>query len=329
MVMRAMGAAGIVLYLCSFVTSPHQLLFLRLMHGAFSGFVSSAIALIATDVPEGKLGFSLGIYQGTIMGGLIIGPFVGGILQDHLGIRPTLEWGSGLIMLGLFLVLVLVREKKSEIENKKNHSIWENATFLFKNRTLWPAVRIAFLSNMAMMSIPPILALLVIDLAGNSVRSVGTLSGMAFSATALSIMFAGPVWGRLADKWGQKKVLTICLFMSGVMFIPQALAQTVWQLIAGRFLLGLFMAGIAPSVQSLVANHTPHERRAGILGVSFSFNMMGNAVGPLVGGVLAASFGLRIPFFAAFLLLVFASVLSQKIRIKLTKGKATPVTETI
>ena len=143
------------------------------------------------------------------------------------------------------------------------------------------------------------------------------------------MMMGAPFWGRMGDRWGQKRVLTLCLFLSGITFIPQALAQHVWQLFAGRFLLGFFAAGIAPSLQALIAHHSPHERRAGILGVSSSIMLLGNAVGPLVGGALAASLGIRIPFLAVAATLLLAGYLSRHLKIRLIKAPPSTLTQAV
>jgi len=326
MVLRSMTAASLILLLTVFVQNPYQLLVLRLIHGCFSGFVSSAVALIAAETPEKSLGTGLGIFQSTITGGFIIGPFFGGVLQDYLGIRTAILMGSILVFLGSLIVFFFVKENNKPKSTHKKYTVWNNAEYLFKNEPLWPAARIQFLSNLSLMSVQPILALFVIFLLPASNDRIGTMSGLVISASALSMMMGAPFWGRMADKWSQKKVLMLCLIFSGISFIPQAFAQSVGQLYFGRFLLGFFAAGIAPSLQALIAHHSPQERRAGILGVSFSITLMGNAVGPLLGGALAASVGFRFPFLATSCILFTAALMTRSLKVRLIKAPASTLT---
>lgn len=326
MVLRAMSAAAIVLILTAFVRTPHQLLVLRLVHGLFSGFVSSAIALIASEVPDRSLGFGLGIFQSTITGGFIIGPLLGGVLQDAIGIRPTILIGGTIVAVGALLVGLLVREKHRPDPAVTVHSVWQNADFVFRNDTLWPAARLQFLSNMALMAVAPIIVLFVANLVTVPDR-VGTLSGLVVAAVAMSMMAGAPFWGRLADRWGQRQVLTVCLIGASATFVPQALSQNVPQLFASRFLLGFFTAGIAPSLQALIANHAPKERRAGVLGISFSITLMGNAVGPLLGGALAAVLGIRAPFWTTAVILLGCARLSRGLRPRLMKAPPAALTQ--
>jgi len=327
MVIRAMAGGAIVLYLSSLVQTPSQLLILRLIHGCLGGFVSSAIALIASETPKNSLGMSLGLFQSAITGGFIVGPFMGGVLQDYFGIRSAILIGAGCVLAGALVVVFFVEEANKPDKTKPAGSLWSNAEFLFQHHTLWPAARIQFLSNLALMSVIPLLALFVTSLSDPFNPKIGTLTGLVISASALSMMMGAPFWGRLSDTWGQKRVLSLCLIVAGLSFIPQGLATSFMFLLISRFFLGFFVAGIAPSLQVLIANHTPAERKAGVLGVSFSITLMGNAIGPLMGGVLGASLGIRMPFFLTAGVLLLAGYLSYQLKIKLVKAPVTSITQ--
>src|SRR5229473_1561241 len=57
----------------------------RALMGVFAGFSSAAIALVASQVPEERLGYSLGwLATGQLVGSLI-GPILGGLLADLTG----------------------------------------------------------------------------------------------------------------------------------------------------------------------------------------------------------------------------------------------------
>jgi DHA1 family tetracycline resistance protein-like MFS transporter len=109
--------------------------------------------------------------------------------------------------------------------------------------------------------------------------------------------FAGPVLGRLSDRFGRRPVLVISVFGLGLDFLIMAFAPTLWWLLVGRVLNGLTAASFS-TANAYVADVTPPEQRArnfGLLGSAFSIGFLG---GPLVGGLLAAV-NLRFPFLAA------------------------------
>ncbi|MEB2874949.1 MFS transporter, partial [Lactobacillus helveticus] len=80
-------------------------------------------------------------------------------------------------------------------------------------------------------------------------------AGLVGSVTGFSNMIASPLLGRLGDRLGSQRILAIALIGTGLAFIPQAFVTNIWQLLASRFLLGVFMGGLLPSVQTLIRQY--------------------------------------------------------------------------
>jgi MFS transporter, DHA1 family, multidrug resistance protein len=99
---------------------------------------------------------------------------------------------------------------------------------------------------------------------------------------------------------------------AGLIYIPQALVVTVVQLIVLRGILGIFDGGLLPSANALIASSQPPtkpgERSAHgtTYGLVYLANGLGSALGPLAGGLISATFGLRTVFIitAAILLII-------------------------
>lgn len=117
--------------------------------------------------------------------------------------------------------------------------------------------------------------------------------------------------GALADRFGRRRMFRVGLTVFGLASVACALAPTVEALIAARVVQGVGASMLNPVALAIVA-HTmtdPRERaRAlGFWGALFGISM---AAGPLVGGMLIASFGWRwlfwinVPVIAVALLLV-------------------------
>ncbi|MCX5777027.1 MAG: MFS transporter [Candidatus Firestonebacteria bacterium] len=112
-------------------------------------------------------------------------------------------------------------------------------------------------------------------------------------------------YGRHGDKKSHKKILSISLLGTGLAFIPQAFVFSIYLLFPVRILIGAFVAGILPSTQTLLVRQTVENKRGGVLGLCQAFSLLGTALGPIVGGSIAAAFGIRASFLAtAFLLLL-------------------------
>ena len=83
------------------------------------------------------------------------------------------------------------------------------------------------------------------------------------------------------------------MFAAGIIFIPQAFVTSAWQLLILRFLLGIAQAGLLPSVQTLLKQHTPTHVTGRIFGYNQSFQFLGNMIGPILGGQIAAHAGFQ------------------------------------
>ncbi|MCX7779471.1 MAG: MFS transporter, partial [Negativicutes bacterium] len=73
----------------AFVKSPLELLAVRILHGISTGFVPASLTIVASSVPEERIGYSLGLMQTATLTGSIIGPLFGGILAHLFGIRAS------------------------------------------------------------------------------------------------------------------------------------------------------------------------------------------------------------------------------------------------
>lgn len=130
--------------------------------------------------------------------------------------------------------------------------------------------------------------------------TIGKHFGISEDATALLVLLYylglvvfSPIFGRVADSYGRKKV--ICLGLSGFIIseCAAALAQSFPFLVAARFIQGLSVACILPVVLSYVAYLFPKEKRGLPLGVLVFSMSLGATTGALLGGVLIDAFGWR------------------------------------
>jgi MFS family permease len=121
-------------------------------------------------------------------------------------------------------------------------------------------------------------------------------TALSASATGLSLTLTAPLWGSLADRYGRKPMFMRALIGAGVLLLVMGVAQAAWQFVLLRFAMGAF-AGTMGAAAALVAATTPRERVGYALGTLQTALFSANMLGPLVGGVVAASLGLRESFF--------------------------------
>lgn len=169
----------------------------------------------------------------------------------------------------------------------------------------------SFTTLVAMTLLLPFLPLYVEELGAEGHAAIVQWSGIAYGATFFAAALVAPLWGRLGDRYGRKLMLVRASFGMAVCMSLMGMVETVWQLVALRFLIGL-AGGYSSGSTILVAMQTPRERSGWALGTLAAGIMAGNLVGPLVGGALPPLIGIRATFllcggiiFLAFLATAF------------------------
>ncbi len=300
--MRASLAMAISMSLIGLAENIWELVALRLAAGVLGGFASGAVVLVATQTPKNRSAWALGVLSTGTMAGSLLGPLLGGALPGLIGLRETFFLAGGVIFIAFLATCLLIREdaRPAAAERKQRK---RGAWGMIPDRRPVVAMLITVMLLMvASMSIEPIITVYVQTLVGDPSRVV-LISGMVMAATAFGSVLAAPRVGRLADRVGTWQVIIVCLLVTGALLIPQAFATNVWQLLALRFLMGMSLAGLLPSISATIRHNVPDGAAGTILGYATSAQYAGQVVGPLVGGFVGGHFGMRAVFIATSLLL--------------------------
>lgn len=304
MLLRASLGMAIVITCMGFVQNVYQLVGLRLIQGAVSGFVSAAITLIATQVPKERAGWALGTLSTGAVGGMLLGPLIGGYLAETWGFRSVFYATGTLLMIAFMASLLFVQEEfKPPTKNVLSfREVWNQIP---NPRIMITMFVTTFILQLALLSIEPIITVFITQL--HVTDHVSLISGMVFAASGLANMLAAPQLGKVSDKIGPHKVILVALIAAGLLFIPQAFVTDPWQLMGLRFLLGIAAAGLLPSINTLIMSNTTKSITGRYFGYNQSAQFLGSFGGSLLGGQTAATFGIHYVFFVTgFLLLLNA-----------------------
>ena len=160
-----------------------------------------------------------------------------------------------------------------------------------------------FFTGLAISQILPFLPLYVEQLGVTSHEALSMWSGLTFSVTFLVSAIVSPMWGSLADCKGRKLMLLRASLGMAVAILLQAFATNVWQLFILRAVMGL-TSGYIPNAMALVASQVPRERSGWALSTLSTAQISGVIVGPLLGGYMADTLGLRMVFYVTAALLM-------------------------
>src|SRR5579862_4038856 len=120
MLLRSSLAIGFFTILMGLSLNVWQFFAARMLMGIFAGFSSSAIALVASQVPESRLGYSLGWLSTGQLVGSLVGPIIGGALADLTGsYRVPFYLTSATIFIALGCVWFGVHEEFSRPQSGK------------------------------------------------------------------------------------------------------------------------------------------------------------------------------------------------------------------
>jgi MFS family permease len=153
--------------------------------------------------------------------------------------------------------------------------------------------------------------LILQEMAGGSLAVSGT-AGTVIGLTALAMAVGAVTWGRLGDRIGQSRVLMVCLILSALTLVPQALVQNPWQLGAGQMIYTFMLAGLLPSAAALVGIIGPRGRQGVTYGASGTALALGNALGPSLAAVLIGAFGTRSLFVGVGIILFLLHLLLRR-----------------
>ncbi|WP_166242348.1 MFS transporter [Paenibacillus turpanensis] len=287
MLLRSGFGMAAVMTLMGFAVNPWQLLLLRVLNGTISGFVPAAVALMSASAPKERMGFAMGTLQSGMVAGTILGPVIGGVLAEISGFRPIFYITGGLLFTSSLLALLTVKDKfdKKEAAKKPSISVAEGFRKLAKIRQIPVLLATTFIIQFSMMSSMPLMPLFVQQIHGE--ERLALFSGLVGSVTGFSNMIASPLLGKLSDRIGGEKILIVSLIGAAIATLPQAFVTNVGQLLTVRFILGLFIGGMIPTVNSLIRKFTPDGMESRAYGFGSSSLSLGNMLGPTIGGAVS------------------------------------------
>ena len=292
---RASLGMAVAMSLIGVAQNVWQLVAFRLFAGLVGGYQSGSVVLIATQTPRHRSSWALGILSTGGLAGNLVGPLVGGGLSSVIGVRATFFLAGAVIFVAFLATTLFIREVPRGRGSARRH-VRRPWSLIPDRRPVVAMLLTALMLMLAHMSIEPIITVYVAQLVPDPARVV-LVSGLVMSAGALGSILAAPWLGRLADRVGARQVVIGCLLATGLLLVPQAFVAHAWQLMALRFLMGMALSGLLPSIAVVIRHNVPDAIVGTIMGYSTSAQFVGLLIGPLLGGFIGGRIGLRSVFF--------------------------------
>jgi len=311
MTLRAVFGLAIALFLMALSQNVVQLFIFRILQGALSGFYPAALALAVSTAPKERTGYALGVIQSASTSGNIVGPLFGGLLSQLFGFRIVFVIVGLIILICAFLIMFYLKEERKGGEKGNAFSVVENWKYVLSTKQILLAGILILMSSIAVSLLAPIFVLYVetfkIDAA-----SLPLITGILYSILGIFATLSSLLFGKKIDEKGYKKNLILSSTIIGIMFILHFYVYQISYLIPIRILLGFGFGFLTPVLFTALSKKVIQQRKAGVMGIGSSFQILGNMIGPVSSGFIGAIFGVRYSFILAGVIFLIITSITLK-----------------
>jgi len=306
MVEKSMVAFIIVMVGTAYATSPWHVLALRMAQGVIGGYGGLFITMAADSVPRERMMSAIGTTQSAQRLGPAIGPLVGGVLAQVVGLRYTFLVAGAFYFLAFVLVKILYVEppiaKTQPKKDGKDIGIRE----VLKLEGLFLLLLVVFSVQFVDRTLGPILPLYIGQF-GIHMDKVPLISGIVFSVVAVS-QAIGSFCASLTVRVSSRTVIEISLIMALLPLLILVVAKdVVWVFVATVFF-GLSIGLLMTRAYSVAGGIFPFSLRGTGFSLMTSSLLAGGAISPVFSGFLASESIQLVFLFDALMLLGLAVI---------------------
>jgi DHA1 family multidrug resistance protein-like MFS transporter len=284
-------------FLYLLITSPWQLVLVRIYHGLATAILGPVALAAVADTFEVGRGERMGWYSSATMVGRFLAPFVGGILIFGEDFR----WVY--LADGVAGVLALVAAVRLPLATTTSGTTWEpfkrqrgkygqEIAFIFRHPGILATSGIEAVQYFAFGGLETFLPIYLNEKLGYPAWKIGTL----FTAQILAATFTKPIMGRFSDRYGRLPMIVSGLALGGITTATILIYSNFFIIMVLIALFGLGLATVTASTSALVADLSRSQGRGGALGVLSSIMDIGQSSGPMVTGVMIGAYSFLTAF---------------------------------
>ncbi len=284
-------------------TDINDLILVRFLHGLTSVLVVPVAMALAADIaPDNKLARYMGTLNMAVMLGLGVGPMLGGIIRDTLGMNAAFYAMGILALFTVIGVMLLIPNDRigSESKIKKPAAPIKD---LLKHRVALGLFFLRLFVASGQGSVYTFLPLLGIDM-GITSSEVGIILGVnIFLIAVLQRACAG-----IADHSDPRILIIFGTIISGITVLAMPYAKGFGTILALNIVMGA-SNGIATPAGFVLTGKVGRKLGMGsIMGLTDAGWSLGMIVSPIFSGIVMDSLGLPSIFFIGGVLIMIGSV---------------------
>ena len=329
MIERSLASFVLVMTAMAFVTRPWHVFALRAVQGLFAGYGALALTMAADSAPRNQTGYAIGFIQSAQRLGPALGPVIGGVVAQAVGLRRAFFVTAGFYAFAFALVMFVYDEKAASRQAAEQRSL-ERVTFrnvlAFENFLLLMVVifGIQFVDR----SFGPILPLFVAGL-GATPADVPLISGIVFSIIAGMAAVGHHVCARILTRRSPRAVIATSCAIAAVGAIGYLLTNRAWLLLLPTIPFGLAVGAGMTAAYTAASAVIPSGSTGVGFGLLTTASLTGLALSPVFNGLIGSA-SIRAVFVVDAIILVALGVAVKRLMITTPLPKAaTPSTEEI
>ncbi|GAC1656225.1 MAG: MFS transporter [Candidatus Dormibacteraceae bacterium] len=301
-VIVSMAAYGLAFFVYLLPLPVGTLIAIRFAHAAIGGFyMPAARALLADLTPFDMRATVFGHWQGSSMGGFLIGPLIGGALAviqlDLVFLSAALACLVGALLL-VSLPRQIVVEEPARVEATSG-AVPSRLLIL-----ILPAVGAA-IAWQYMGGVYGAMWVLYMTALGAS----PLVAGLSISIYSLPVVLLSGAAGRLGDRYGIRPMVFTTLLFAGGFALAYGFTRSIPFVMVLSFFEAVFTLGGMPAVMAEISRVVPSSQQGRAQGLFNMITVAGQALGSLAAGFLFTAW-IALPFIsiAAVCLVCLAAV---------------------
>ena len=281
-----MGLLVYVLLSVAYVFSDRvaDLILIRLGQGVASAMILPvAQAYVGEITPNGREGFTMGLFNMALFGGLSGGPILGGMVKDAFGMDTSFLSMASLCLTGFFLCLILLPAE--DVVSRRSAGPGRGAPYI---HTLTDpnvfglfAFRLGFTSAIGVIwAFLPLMASTRLGLSGSQIGLVVMINVL------ISGLLQTPM-GFLADRFDKRILIVLGGLLGTGTMLYFLWAPSFLHLFLANALLGVAGGVSFPSIMAIgVIEGRKGDRMGAVMGLLAMAHSLGMLAGPLLAGLL-------------------------------------------
>ncbi|MFW9883365.1 MAG: MFS transporter [Candidatus Thorarchaeota archaeon] len=257
----------------------------RALEGGISaGFYPAANAFVSDMTTPENRGTAMGYLSMGNMVGFVIGPSLGGVLAEFLGIRLPFVVAAIASLVTLVILNLIVREpeRRTTQSELEKHRVPVREVFA-KNAKVYSALGITMFANMFAIGILEVAFML--DAVQRYAFSPLEI-GLFFGILGVIVIIGNVGFGKISDLIGRKWLIAAGSLVAALSLYLFMIASGTNDFYLAGAILGVAISMRGPTIQAMIADLSDARAYGSVMGTFGAISNSAYVVGPILGGVM-------------------------------------------